>query len=84
MPKTKQFEVAVFVERGKRVWKFHAYTLWYNPAWDGCNIIHVEARNGTEAKKLAIARIKAKMDLNSTVPPSGINVCGEATEASEI
>lgn len=29
------------------------YILWYNPEWAGCVIYEVEAKNGTEAKKLA-------------------------------
>lgn len=30
-----------------------AYTLWYAPSWKPC-MHHVPARNGTEAKKIAI------------------------------
>jgi hypothetical protein len=31
-----------------------AYTLWYNPEWDGCCEHIVRASSGAEAKKLAI------------------------------
>lgn len=46
------FKVGVFP--GPTKTRFNAYTLWYNPAWDGCCEHTVRAKNGTEAKKLAI------------------------------
>ena len=49
------FDVAVFVqerEKGK-VPMITAYTIWYSEDWPGYNKIQLEARNGTEAKKLA-------------------------------
>ncbi len=72
-----EWEVAVFVERGKRGWKFRAYTRVYNREWDGCNIVHVRASNGTEAKNKAIGHIKARMNLNSQIPPSNVAICRE-------
>jgi len=48
-----KIKVAVFAERKKRGngLKLNAYTMWYNPQWPGCNMVEVEAKNGTEAKK---------------------------------
>ena len=73
----KTFDVAVFVQRGKRGWKFDAYTRWFNPSWSGCNMVRVRAENGTAAKKMAINEIKARMNLKSMLPPSDVAVCGE-------
>lgn len=56
----KEYNVAVFPTLGKRGLKCHAYTLWYNPEWSGCNMVKVEASSGTEAKKRAIAVIKLR------------------------
>lgn len=69
----KTFQVAVFVQRGKRGWKFRAYTRDYNPSWEGCNMVTVTARNGASAKQHAIDVIKANMNLNSKLCPSGVN-----------
>lgn len=73
----KDFEVAVFVERGKRGWRFSAYTRDYNPEWSGCNIMHVKAQCGSAAKKEAIAHVKARMNLKSTIAPSDVAIVGE-------
>jgi hypothetical protein len=73
----KQFIVGVFVERRKRGWRFSAYTRDYNPTWHGHNRVEVQAKNGTEAKRKAIAIIKARMDLKSTVAPSDVFVYGD-------
>mgnify|MGYP001603779525 FL=1 len=53
-----KFKVAVFPRMGKKGYLFSAYTKTYNPQWDGCNEVSVNAENGTQAKKLAIAIIK--------------------------
>jgi hypothetical protein len=55
----KLIKVGVFPfdERNTR---FSAYTTWYNPQWKGCCEHKVEALNGTEAKKLAIAEHKER------------------------
>ncbi|KKM87476.1 hypothetical protein LCGC14_0643410 [marine sediment metagenome] len=70
----KTFDVGVFVCRGKRGWRFEAYVRDYSPDWDGCNVVRVEAPNGTEAKKKAIGHIKAQMNLQSTLAPAGVNI----------
>lgn len=48
--------------------KPHAYLRDYNPAWEGCVVYSVLARNGQEAKRAAIearaARDKARADQN--------------------
>ena len=73
--KTKRiFRVGVFVAPGKRGWIFTAYTRVYNPEWEGCNVVEVEAYNGKEAKALAIQSVKNRMDLKSKIPPTGIRV----------
>lgn len=36
-----------------KISKIMAYTSWYNPAWSGCVMYDVEAKNGTEAKRKA-------------------------------
>lgn len=56
----KEFKVGVFTRQGKRKKLFSAYTLWYDPEWKGCCEHIVEAKNGTEAKKLAIKEHKEK------------------------
>lgn len=33
-----------------------AYTKWYNSGWTGCKEYEIEAKNGEEAKKLAVKR----------------------------
>ena len=51
------FKVATFyTPRMGQPMKSHisAYTLWYNPAWEGCVEYEVDALTGSEAKKLAI------------------------------
>lgn len=54
----KEFKVGVFTEQGTRKMKYSAYSLWYNPNWAGCCEHTVYAKNGTDAKKLAIAQHK--------------------------
>lgn len=51
----KTFTVGVFEQHEHPTRKPMAYTRWYNPAWFGCCEHEVEAVNGTDAKKLAIA-----------------------------
>lgn len=36
-----------------KISKVMAYTSWYNPSWEGCVVYDVEAKNGTEAKRVA-------------------------------
>lgn len=33
--------------------RIQAYTVYYNPKWEGCLEIDVEATSGSEAKKIA-------------------------------
>ncbi len=54
----KKFKVGVFTEQRTKSLGYMAYTVWYNPAWKGCRVIEVEAKNGTEAKKKAISIAK--------------------------
>ena len=56
--RTGAFKVGVFPLTSKRVPRFTAYTMWYNPTWKDCCEHVVRAENGTEAKKLAIAEHK--------------------------
>ena len=79
-----EYTVAVFVERGKRAWKFRAYTMWFNPAWSGCNLVKVTAESGTEAKRKAIDVVKARMDLTSQLAPSDVRIVGESTETTRM
>lgn len=61
----KIFQVGVFTIKGPRKRKYIAYTKYYNPFWEGCRVINVEAKNGTEAKKKAIEimrRIESELD----------------------
>jgi hypothetical protein len=58
----RPYSVATFCSReGGRKPKFSAYTLWYNPEWDGCVMIDVMASSGAEAKRKAIAE-RRKME----------------------
>lgn len=50
------YRVAVFYDTSPRRWS--AYTLWYNPAWEGCCIHAVFGQTGNAAKALAIAQCK--------------------------
>lgn len=66
--------VAVFGEMGTRRMRFRAYTLWYDPSWEGCCLHEIsESRiesavpvgamgrgRGSIAKKLAIAEHREK------------------------
>ncbi len=70
----KRFRIGVFVHRRARSWGFSAYSRDFRDYWDGCNVMEIDARNGTEAKQKAIEYIKARMDLNSSIAPSGIRV----------
>lgn len=61
----KIFKIGVFTEKGPRKRKYRAYTTYYNPSWEGCRVVNVEAKNGTEAKKKAIEimrRIESELD----------------------
>lgn len=63
LPKTKSIKVGVFpfgknYDAGRKPTQFNAYTTWYNSEWKGCCEHTIEAVNGTEAKKLAIAEHK--------------------------
>jgi hypothetical protein len=52
----RNFKVATFYhpdEGSLRLSRIHCYTLWYNPAWEGCKIFNVEAVSVIEAKKKA-------------------------------
>lgn len=62
MPK---FAIGVFTSMGKNKLRYRAYSTYYNPNWEGCRVIEIDAPNGTEAKKKAIDIFK-KMD--SKVP----------------
>ena len=57
----REFKVGTFCKPGEtRKSKVGAYTLWYSPDWsageEGCIKYTVSAINGTEAKKIAIAK----------------------------
>ena len=47
-------QVAVFEHLGKRKILLTAYTLWYNPSWEGCCLHTVDSDNGKEAKRQAM------------------------------
>lgn len=51
---THTFTVGVFPIGWKRERRFTAYTVLYSPQWRGCCEHIVTARNGREAKRLAI------------------------------
>ena len=61
----KKYKVAVFPKIGKRGLRCDAYTMLYNPAWTGCNMVTVEASSGAEAKKRAIEIIKLRFKIDS-------------------
>ena len=68
MSELKTIRVAVFVHSRKgRKPLIMAYTRDYNSSWEGYNGVSVEAKNGTEAKKLAIAEIKRRIDAGDPV-----------------
>ncbi len=54
---TAAIKVGVFCDRadGKGC---RAYTMWYDSSWKNCCEHVMRAKNGTEAKKLAIAEHK--------------------------
>jgi hypothetical protein len=57
-----QFKVGVFPRNGKRTRRYTAYTVWYNPQWNGCCEHLVIAANGSEAKAAAILEHKDKCE----------------------
>lgn len=70
--------IAVFVERGKKSWKFRAYSTWFNESWDGCNMVDVpEDVPRSKAKAVAVEILKSRMDLTSQLIPRGIRCCSE-------
>lgn len=56
----RMIKVGVFPFSETKPHRFNAYTLTYNPQWEGCCEHTVEAKNGTEAKKLAIKEHKER------------------------
>jgi uncharacterized lipoprotein YddW (UPF0748 family) len=58
----KTFRVAVFMninDRGRECWD--AYTLWYSEAWPSyVETFKIEAKDGREAKRIAIAEAKRR------------------------
>ncbi len=49
----RQFRVGVFEHQGTHRVRLEAYTVWFSPDWPGCCVHHVEATNGTIAKRIA-------------------------------
>lgn len=45
-----------FHDRYPKKSRVTAYTRWANEEWEGCRVYQVEAQNGAEAKKRAIAQ----------------------------
>jgi len=81
--KMREYDVAVFVKAAKsRGWEFRAYIRDYDRTTPGCNMVRVQAANGKAAKAIAIAMVKARMDLQSRIPPSGVAVCSQAAKAA--
>ena len=75
----KSITVAVFVHEYKdRKPLITAYTRDYHPGWDGCNLVHVVAKNGTEGKKQAIKLIKDRLEAGESV-----SVTSDTTEGNE-
>ena len=69
-------QIAVFVRRGKRGWKFDAYSQWFHPSWDGCNIVEVpESVPRKDRKAHAINSVRVHFDMESKIAPTGFNVC---------
>ena len=54
------FKVGLFRRKGAKGVKYIAYTVWYDPDWNGCEVFEVEAPNGTQAKKRAIEMARAE------------------------
>ena len=53
---SREYIVATYCQPGEtRRSKVQAYTLWWSPEWSGFKQYHVRARDGREAKRLAIA-----------------------------
>lgn len=48
----RAFRVGTFAENAQ-LSKIRTYTMWYSPEWEGCIEYVIEAKNGTEAKRLA-------------------------------
>jgi hypothetical protein len=55
-----KISVGVFTDESERGPRCRAYTTWFNPIWENCCEHLVEAKNGTEAKKIAIKEHKEK------------------------
>ena len=72
----RKVRVAVFPYRGKRGYRFNAYTRIYNPEWEGCNLVDVEAANGNEAKKLAVDIIRTRLTLGTDDERASVRVAG--------
>lgn len=81
----KKFKVGVFREKKPdgsyyryhaytRTYKYHACTLPYNQTHQGCIEIEIEAKNGTEAKKKAIALVRLADGFNEKEPWKGSNL----------
>jgi hypothetical protein len=68
----REFTVAVFPhERGAKR-RYMAYTLWYNPEWPGCCLHKIGyAPNGEQAKKWAIAELRAVCERAAERRPHG-------------
>ena len=60
MREERVFAVGVFSalsSNGKRrIWR--AYTLWYNPEWEGCCEHKIKTISGKQAKEIAIFQCK--------------------------
>ena len=60
MSNIRIYRVGVFVhKKDNGRYTYSAYTQWYSPSWSNCREYDVEAANGSEAKKKALALAKA-------------------------
>ena len=56
MTEMRSFTFGIFPIPGRKT--FTVYSIWYNPAWQGCCEHTVEAENAKEARLKAIAAHK--------------------------
>ena len=66
----KDFRVGVFEHPRRRGITLMAYTMYFNPDWDGCCLHSVSAVNGAAAKKLATAEHRERCMASEVASPA--------------
>jgi hypothetical protein len=69
-------QVAVFVRRGAKSWRFEAYSRDFNAAWGGCNLVEVpeSVLRQKTSNRQRVGR-RRSVDLGSTLPPRFVLGC---------